>query len=160
MRALATPLLAGLEGVGPLLLQHPPAVRAVLDRLEAGAGAKRARAADGAAAGPSGHSEQEEEVEAAWALCSVLARALSLAAGEAGEGSGGAAVVAATSPDADAALAAAAEHVDALCNSEWAACGPAVVQHQAYVLGRLAPLLGGTAGERLAAAALTAAERE
>lgn len=152
MRALSTELLAGLEGVGPLLVQHPQAVAALLDRLQAGDGAKRQRGVQGAAPGT---TEVAEEVEAAWALLSALARALSAAAGGGEEEAAGAAAAEA------AALGVLAEHADVL-SRDWAASSSALGAHQAYVLRllapRLAPRLGDEAAAQLQAAAGGAAQ--
>ena len=134
MQALSTALLAGLEGIGPQLVQHPAAVGAVLDRLAAAAAA--------AAAGEQPHqgTETGEEAEAAWALCSALAQALSQQQQDA----------AAVAP----ALAVLEQHASVLCHDFWSSSGSSrVLQHQTYTLQRLAPLLAQRpAGQALQAA--------
>lgn len=165
MRALATSLLAAAEGVGPLLVQHPRALEAVLGRLEAAAAeadegqpAKRARTE--AAEGEASAAERQagEEVEAAWALCSDLARSLAQPqpaaaededAGRAAEGAGG---------NADAVLAVLADHAGAL-GRDWGSEDASLAAHQAYVLGRVLPLLAGRLGEAATAELAAAAER-
>lgn len=144
MRALSTALLAGLEGVGPLLVQHPGAVAALLGRLEAG-DAKRPRAADGGAAA-AGPTEQAEEVEAAWALCSGLAQALSSSQSEGEAAEVGQAAADDGGAEAEAALGVLAEHADVLCR-DWASSSAALGMHQAYVLARLLPRLAPRVGE-------------
>ena len=163
MRALSTALLAGLEGVGPLLVQHPQAVAALLGRLEAGDGAKRLRGGEGGAAAP-GLTEAAQEVEAAWALLSALAQALSVSAGEAeggggggGEGAGEGVDAAAAAAAEEAVLSVLAEHADVL-SRDWAASNAALGAHQAYVLRRLAPQLVNRLGDEAAAQLQAAAE--
>ena len=164
MRALSTALLAGLEGVGPLLVQHPQAVAALLGRLEAGDGAKRLRGGEGGAAAP-GLTEAAQEVEAAWALLSALAQALSASAGEAegggggggGEGAGEGVDAAAAAAAEEAVLSVLAEHADVL-SRDWAASNAALGAHQAYVLRRLAPQLVNRLGDEAAAQLQAAAE--
>lgn len=169
MRALSTALLAGLEGVGPLLLQHPAAVAAVLARLrvaaataaaEQGAEAPAAKRARGGAPEPAmtpraAAQQAAEEVEASWALCSALAHALASQPEAAEEQE--AVEAAAGAADAAAALGVLAEHADVLCH-DWAASGPSLGKHQAYVLARvarqLAPLLDEAGAARLQAAAV------
>lgn len=167
MRALATSLLAAAEGVGPLLAQHPRALEAALGRLEAAAAeadegqpAKRARTE--AAEGEASAAERQagEEVEAAWALCSELARSLAQpqpAAAE-GEDAGRAAEGAAPARDVDAVLAVLAEHTYAL-GRDWGSKDASLAAHQAYVLGRVMPLLAGRLVEPAAAELAEAAER-
>ena len=137
MQALSTALLAGLEGIGPQLVQHPAAVGAVLDQLAAAA------AAAAAAAGEQQHqgTETGEEAEAAWALCSALAQALSQRQQQ---------DAAAVAP----ALAVLEQHASVLCHDFWSSSGSSrVLQHQTYTLQRLAPLLAQRpAGQALQAA--------
>lgn len=139
MQALSTALLAGLEGIGPQLVQHPAAVGAVLDQLAAAADA----AAAAAAAGEQQHqgTETGEEAEAAWALCSALAQALSQRQQQ---------DAAAVAP----ALAVLEQHASVLCHDFWSSSGSSrVLQHQTYTLQRLAPLLAQRpAGQALQAA--------
>lgn len=168
MRPLATALLAAAEGVGPLLLQHPRAVAAVLARLEAAAAeaeegqpAKRART-EAQPAGEASAAERQagEEVEAAWALCSALARALAPPPAPAGEGDGTAGAEGAALADAgsEAALAVLAEHAG-LLSRDWGADGGSLAAHQAYVVARVLPLLAGRLDEGAAAELAVAAER-
>lgn len=146
MQALAVSLLAGLEGVGPLLLEQPEALAAVLANLEAAAKSrpgKRHRAEPtGQAATPAAVVSAEaraEEVEAAWALCSAAAKAA---------GSEQAA------EDSKEAIALLVAHTAVLCH-DWGASprALAIQMHQAYVLRRLMPLFGEQAGEPRAALA-------
>lgn len=162
MRALATALLAAAEGVGPLLVQHPRALAAVLGRLEAAAAeaeegqpAKRARTDATEAEASSAEKQAGEEVEAAWALCSELARSLAQPAAAA-EGEG-AAEGAAAGGGTDAVLAVLAEHAGVL-GRDWGDDDPSLAAHQAYVLGRVLPLLAGL-GDAAAAELAAAAER-
>lgn len=155
-QALATSLLAGLEGVGPQLLAQPAALAALLRRLATAAAerpGKRAKtngeAGSGggsvvvaaAAAGPGSEEEQAEEVEATWALCSALARAVSAEA-ETGAGGEEAAGEQGQLGAAAPALGVMAEQMDALCH-DWSSSprAAAIQMHQAYVLRRLGPLL-------------------
>lgn len=162
MRALATALLAAAEGVGPLLVQHPRALAAVLGRLEAAAAeaeegqpAKRARTDAPEAEASSAEKQAGEEVEAAWALCSELARSLAQPAAAA-EGEG-AAEGAAAGGGTDTVLAVLAEHAGVL-GRDWGDDDPSLAAHQAYVLGRVLPLLAGL-GDAAAAELAAAAER-
>ncbi|PRW58285.1 saal1 isoform X1 [Chlorella sorokiniana] len=167
MRALATALLAAADDVGPLLVQHPRALAAVLDRLEAAAAeaeegqpAKRARTEASDAEASSAEKQAGEEVEAAWALCSELARCLAQpqpAAGE-GEDAGAAAEGVAPSGGTEAVLAVLAEHTGML-GRDWGDDDPSLAAHQAYVLGRVLPLLARRLGEAAAAELGAAAER-
>lgn len=163
MRALATALLAAAEGVGPLLVQHPRALAAVLGRLEAAAAeveegqpAKQARTDAPEAEASSAEKQAGEEVEAAWALCSELARALAQTA-PAAEGEGAAARAAADG-GTEAVLAVLTEHAGVL-GRDWGDDDPSLAAHQAYVLGRVLPLLAGQLGEDEAAELAVAAER-
>ena len=123
MQALSAALLAGLDGVGPQLLQHPAAVGAVLGQLAAAvAAAGEQQQRQGAEAG--------EGAEAAWALCSALAAALSQRQQQ---------DAAAVAP----VLAVLEQHAGVLCHDFWTRSSGSsrVLQHQAYTLQRLAPLL-------------------
>ena len=172
MRSLSTALLAGLDGVGPLLVQHPASLAVVLRCLQAAAPAadaaagerpeaKRARTeAAGEAETPrAAAAHAAEEVEADWALCSALARALAspqAPARVAEEGAEEPAVGPAAEPAAAVGLL--AEHVGVLC-ADWAASGASLSRHQAYVLRLVAPLLAPCLDEAAAAALQAAAER-
>lgn len=146
MRALAISLLAGLEGVGPLLLAQPPALAAVLASLQAAAQAhpgKRQRTEAsgqaGAAASVGGDEARAEEVEAAWALCSAAAKAADSEGGQ---------------QDGREALAVLVAHAGVLCH-DWSAIprALAIQMHQGYVLRHLMPLFGEQTGEPRAALA-------
>ncbi len=165
MRALATALLAAAEGVGPLLVQHPRALAAMLGWLEAAAAeaeegqpAKRARTEASEAEASSAEKQAGEEVEAAWALCSELARAVAQPApAPAAEGEG-AGEGAAPGGGIDAVLAVVADHAGVL-GRDWGSDDISLAAHQAYVLGRVLPLLAGRLGEAAAAELAAAAER-
>ncbi|KAL4437018.1 hypothetical protein ABPG75_004157 [Micractinium tetrahymenae] len=147
MQALAISLLAGLEGVTPLLLTQPAALAAVLASLEAAARARpekrqrtEASGRGAAAAAAIGSAEaQAEEVEAAWALCSAVAKAAGTEQAQ---------------HDSKEALAVLVAHTAVLCH-EWSASprALAIQMHQAYVLRRLMPLFGEHAEEPKAALA-------
>ena len=135
MQALCAALLAGLDGTGPQLLQHPAAVCAVLDQLAAAAAAvgEQQQQRQGAETG--------EQAEASWALCSALARALTQQQQQ-------------DAPAVAPALAVLEQHASVLCHDFWSSSGSSrVLQHQTYTLQRLAPLLAQRpAGQTLQAA--------
>lgn len=144
MQALAVSLLAGLEGVGPLLLAQPEALAAVLAALEAAARARpgkrqRTEAAGQDVAAVLSAEAQAEEVEAAWALCSAAAKAARTERAQ---------------QDGKEALALLVARTAVLCH-DWSASprALAIQMHQAYVLRCLMPLFGEQAEEPRAALA-------
>ena len=165
MQALSTVLLAGLQGAGAQLLQHPAAVGTVLARL-----AEHAQAPVAGAAGDAAWEQQAEEVEAGWALCSALAGAVSQhqeAAAVSGKGKQQEEALEEAGPHqhhaarVEEVLGVVGDYLDVLCAKWGGGNGVSLARHQAYVLARLGPLLAARpgVGEAQQAALRVALER-
>lgn len=158
MQGLAAVLLAGLDGAGVQLLQHPAAVAAVLARLAAHLPSRTEEAVL-----LSGLRQAAEEGEACWALLSMLAGALSREATAPPLSHEAAAVGAAPSQLA----ACTAEVLDLLNDNlrvlcaDWSGSSSAarLQSHQAYVLNRLVRVLGGDDQQVMLQAALQRCQR-
>jgi hypothetical protein len=155
MQALAGVLLAGLDGTGTQLMQHPAAVGALLARL-----AELAQQPPSSAAAAQQEQQQQqrqqqaEDAEAAWALCSAVARAITQPADAAGdhEQSQEQQEVASVPlhlhpPHRSEIIELLAGHAEVLC-ADWSGYSnrDSLRRHQAYVLARLGPLLANHPG--------------